>query len=192
MLQISQYIEEPENWSAKKYALMDNLTRDKFRRDIELREKLKATNTRELINVLIGNDAKPGSNNETISEKLYWGMIDSKGENKLGAILKKVRFSIVDDSEVEEWIKSTVDLVDCERKAMPKIDLDVYKSGELIESITLENGPMFIFGRAPSCALVLRHESIDLQQAAFVIDQEKGVMVINLGSGSLLNDTEME
>lgn len=171
MLQISQYIVEPDNWTAKKHALMDSLTRDKFRRDRELREKLKATNSRSLVNVLSGNDAKAGSNNETIAEKLYWGMIGSKGENKLGAILEKVRFSIIDDCEVEEWIKSNTELVDCDRKAMPKIDLDVYKSGELIESITLENGPMFIFGRAPTCALVLRHESIDMQQAAFVLDE---------------------
>ena len=46
---------------------------------------------------------------------------------------------------------------------MPKIDIDVFKDGEMIESITLENNPMFIFGRGPKCDMVLRHESIALQ-----------------------------
>ena len=142
--------------------------------------------------MLQGSDARAGASQETIAERLYWGVIDSKGENKLGEILEKVRFTIVDDCEIEEWIRSTVDLVDGDRKAMPKIDLDVYKNGERIESITLEHCPMFIFGRGPKCDVVLRHESIDLQQAAFVIDQERGAMAINLGSGSLLNDNEME
>lgn len=89
MLSIAQYVEESPIFTAKKYSLMESLTRDKFRRDRELREKLKATNTRSLVNVLLGNDARAGSNNETIAEKLYWGMIDSKGENKLGEILEK-------------------------------------------------------------------------------------------------------
>ena len=194
MVKIAQYVKEPADWEEKKLAVMECLTREKFRRDRELREKLKATNTRSLVNILHGGDARMNSNQETIAEKMFWGQIGTKGNNKLGEILEKVRLSIADDCEIEEWIKSTVDLVDGDRKAMPKIEIDVLKDSELIESITLSNNPMFIFGRGPKCDMVLRHESIDLQQAAFVLDKEKGAMVISLGSGngSILNDTPME
>ena len=46
--------------------------------------------------------------------------------------------------------------------------------------------------------MVLRHESIALQQAVFVLDKEKGAMIIDLGSsnssssGSVLNEKLME
>ena len=139
---------------------MERLTRDKFRRDSELREKLKATELRKLVNVLQGNDARIGGVTEIPAEKLYWGMVGTKGENKLGEVLEKVRFSITHYNETVEWIKSTVSLVDGDRAAMPKIEIDVIKDGEMIESITLENHPMFIFGRGPNCDVVLRHESI--------------------------------
>ena len=42
----------------KKLALMEKLTRDKFRRDRDLREKLKATNMRSLVNVLQGSEGR--------------------------------------------------------------------------------------------------------------------------------------
>ena len=87
---------------------MESLTRDKFRRDRELREKLKATNTRCLVNNLQGDSRMGGVNDPLYSEKIFWGVVNLKGENKLGEILEKVRFSIVDDCEIEEWIKSTV------------------------------------------------------------------------------------
>ena len=75
---------------------------------MNLREKLKATNMRSLVNVLQGNDARMGGVTEIPAEKLYWGMVGTKGENKLGEVLEKVRFSIADDCEIVEWIKSTV------------------------------------------------------------------------------------
>ena len=51
-------MQEPADWGLKKLALMEKLTRDKFRRDRDLREKLKATNMRSLVNVLQGGDGR--------------------------------------------------------------------------------------------------------------------------------------
>ena len=162
MLQIASYMQEPSDWGLKKLALMEKLTRDKFRRDRELREKLKATNVRSLVNVLQGSDGRFSGLADSLQEKLFWGTVGNKGENKLGELLEKVRYSISDDCEVEEWIKSIVQLVDCDRSAMPKIEIDVFKDGERIESITLENNPLFIFGRGHKSDMILRHESIAL------------------------------
>ena len=58
MLQIASYVQEPADWGLKKLALMEKLTRDKFRRDRDLREKLKATNMRSLVNVLQGSEGR--------------------------------------------------------------------------------------------------------------------------------------
>jgi len=40
-----------------------------------------------------------------------------------------------------------VNLVDCEKHEIPLIELDVYKEGHLIETITLENKEKFTLGR---------------------------------------------
>ena len=87
-----------------------------------------------------------------------------------------------------------VQLVDCDRSAMPKIEIDVFKDGERIESITLENNPLFIFGRGHKSDMILRHESIALQHAAFVLDKERGAMLIDLGSktSTTLNEKQLE
>lgn len=48
---------------------MENLTRDKFRRNKDLRERLATTQTREIINVL----------NEKNEENLFWGIVGKNG-----------------------------------------------------------------------------------------------------------------
>jgi predicted NAD-dependent protein-ADP-ribosyltransferase YbiA (DUF1768 family) len=45
--------------------------RDKFRRHKDLRERLKATGSRELCN----------SYEEATPSNMYWGMVDGKGQN---------------------------------------------------------------------------------------------------------------
>ena len=60
--------------------------------------------------------------------------------------------------------------------------MEVFKDGILIESIFLENKPYFIFGRHPSCDVILLHESISRFHTAFVIDKEQGVLIVDLMS----------
>ena len=55
---------------------------------------------------------------------------------------------------------------------MPTISLEVFKEGVLIESIFLENRPFFVFGRHPTCDVILLHESISRFHTAFVIDRD--------------------
>jgi nuclear inhibitor of protein phosphatase 1 len=77
---------------------------------------------------------------------------------------------------------------------MPTISLEVFKDNELIESILLENKPYFIFGRHPKNDVVLLHESLSRQHAAFVIDHEQGVMLIDLMSkaGTKVDGQELQ
>ena len=66
-----------------------------------------------------------------------------------------------------------MNLTDCDRREIPVIELDVFKEGSLIETITLENKELFIFGRnEAACNVHLLHESISGVHAAFVVDKE--------------------
>ena len=46
----------------------------------------------------------------------------------LGRIIEKVRQSIHDENDLEQWIQSVFSLVES-RRAMPSIKLDVHKEG---------------------------------------------------------------
>jgi hypothetical protein len=48
---------------------MAQLTRDKFRRSKELRERLKLTGTKQLINTV----SVAGVSRQDLEERLYWG-----------------------------------------------------------------------------------------------------------------------
>ena len=50
---------------------MEKLLRDKFRRNKEIRDKLKATGERELWNTYP----------EASTANLFWGIVNSKGQN---------------------------------------------------------------------------------------------------------------
>ena len=43
MYNVARTIEEPEGWTYKKFKIMEKITRDKFRRNKDLRERLAAT-----------------------------------------------------------------------------------------------------------------------------------------------------
>lgn len=55
---------------------METLVRDKFRRNKELREKLIATENRELVSTFT---------DLTVSN-IFWGVVDGNGQNQLGFV----------------------------------------------------------------------------------------------------------
>lgn len=79
-------------------------------------------------------------------ESLFWGFAGKlSGQNHLGKLLEKVRQSIHDESEMEQWMSTQFDLVESKKK-LPSINLEVFKDGQLIESICLEGKNSFLFG----------------------------------------------
>jgi ribA/ribD-fused uncharacterized protein len=66
------------DWEQVKLRVMEDCVRYKFTRHADLREKLLATGTAELIEGNTWNDR-------------FWGVCDGQGENHLGKILMKVR-----------------------------------------------------------------------------------------------------
>jgi len=79
-------------------------------------------------------------------ENLFWGMLNkNQGQNQLGKLLDLVRQSIHSETEVDQWMLSTFNLVEG-RKRLPTINLEVTKDKELIESVTLEGKNCLTFG----------------------------------------------
>lgn len=52
MYNVARTIIEEEGWSSRRLKVMEKILRDKFRRSRDLRERLAATQNREIINVL--------------------------------------------------------------------------------------------------------------------------------------------
>lgn len=52
MFAVARTIEEPEGWQHKKVKIMEQIIRDKFRRNKNLRDRLANTQTREIINLI--------------------------------------------------------------------------------------------------------------------------------------------
>ena len=52
MLQLAKLIRQPTGWLTRKLPVMEQLLRDKYRREPELRERLAQTGNRSLINLL--------------------------------------------------------------------------------------------------------------------------------------------
>ena len=81
---------------------------------------------------------------------------------------------------------------------IPCIRLDVIKDDRLIETINLENRALFKFGGqgVEECndTVKLFHESIIGIHAALAVDQDQGLVLMDLGSqyGTCLNGQSLE
>jgi len=76
---------------------------------------------------------------------------------------------------------------------MPVINMEVYKQGQKIETITLENKPVFSFGRI-NCDVPLLHDSISRIHAVIVMDTNLGIVVVDMMSkaGTKVNGVACE
>lgn len=118
----------------------------------------------------------------------------NQGQNQLGKLLEMVRNSIHNETEVEQWMQTTFNLVES-RKRLPTINLEVSKEKELIESVTLEGKSCFTFGaNKQKCDVFLAHPSISRVHAAFLIDSDLGVVILDLMSkaGVKVDDKPIE
>jgi ribA/ribD-fused uncharacterized protein len=75
-----------KGWEKMKERVMHDVVRDKFTRNLDLREKLLETGSKYLEETNYWGDA-------------FWGVCEGKGKNKLGEILMKVRKEIANESK---------------------------------------------------------------------------------------------
>jgi RNA recognition motif-containing protein/predicted NAD-dependent protein-ADP-ribosyltransferase YbiA (DUF1768 family) len=178
LYELATEIEDPTDWVNKRLTVMERCLRDKFRRHRELRDRLRKTGNRELINTY----------SDRTSSNLFWGMVDGKGQNHLGTLLQNIRLDIHTEKELQKWLSMTFDL-ETDKMLLPKIKLDIKKQDNLVGVETLKRVPYNIFGILPTCDVVVTHPSTSRQHLAILVDKKLGVVLVDLGSkaGSILN-----
>lgn len=92
MYNLARTIMDEDGWSQKRLKVMEKILRDKFRRSRDLRDRLAATQNREIIHTVTDKS----------EDSLFWGTLNkTQGQNMLGKLLEKVRQSIHDESELD-------------------------------------------------------------------------------------------
>ena len=86
MLQVARHVQQPPNWTAVRLVIMEQLLRDKFRRDRELRERLKGTGARPLINVVPSAARTGGAGG---GDKAFWGVVEQGAGEPLRLIAQR-------------------------------------------------------------------------------------------------------
>ena len=178
MYEIASKVDDPEDWGKLRIKVMEMLIRDKFKRNPDLREKLKATENRRLIN----------SYGDATTSNLFWGMVDGEGQNQIGRILENIRNDIHQDIDLEKWLFTTFKLEN-NKNLLPKIQLEVLKGDEKIETVKLEGKEHYFLGKLAGSDVLMVHQSISRRHAALICESQLGVCIVDLGSkaGSFLN-----
>ena len=178
LYEIVTEIEDPDDWQSRRLTVMETCLRDKFRRHRDLRERLRKTGNRDLINTYADKSAS----------NLFWGIVDGKGQNHLGDLLQTVRLDIHTDKELQKWIEQVL-APETDKYLLPKIKVDVFKQNNLIRAETLKKVPFNIFGSLATCDVVLEHQSISRNHLCLLTDKKLGVVLVDLGSkaGTFLN-----
>ena len=183
MYEIAAKVEDPPDWIKIRLKIMETLVRDKFRRNKELREKLRATENRNLVN----------SYGDASTSNLFWGIVEGKGQNQLGRILESVRSDIHQNIELEKWIFMTFNLEET-KNLLPRIQLEVIKGDAKVESIKLESKSHYFLGKLAGSDVLMAHNSISRRHAALICDSSLGLCILDLGSkgGSFLNSEKID
>lgn len=175
---IALRINDPIDWQERKVKIMEQLVRDKFRRSKELQERLKLTEGRELVMTYTDNNSK---NN-------FWGVVKGNGQNQLGRILMKIREDLLNDKiptanplEILNWVNTSFNLVN-DIQFIPEIKLTVNKLNKTIDHVILKGKSLYKIGQFPECDLIVLHPSISRLHAIILIDENLGVILIDLHS----------
>lgn len=168
---LAKQIPNPPDWDARKLGVMEQLVRDKFVRNPEIRTKLAETGSRELVNAF--RDKTPAN--------LYWGAVEGEGQNHLGKILMETRSSILKDTDITDWLKITFSLAQ-EKPMCADFSAKVHKEGQVVETLQFRAKPWFEAGNSQQADFPMAHPSISRRHCIFWFDFRLGVVVMDLGS----------
>ena len=152
--QLGRKLPLPADWERRKRPLMQKLLRDKFRRDVSLRERLCKTDDRNLI-----------ATNEW--GETGWGVCAGKGSNDLGKALMAVRREIQKGEDLAPWLEDALPLAD-EEAISGRLSLEVRKNGAVAETIDLGTQPRVLIGKHSTCHVQLEHPSISRKHACLL------------------------
>jgi len=170
---IAGKVEDPANWQNDRLRVMEKLLRDKFRRNRDLQDQLKATGTRELINTYW----------EYSTSNVFWGVFEGKGQNQLGRLLSSIRSDIIANVEIDKWLFSTFDL-QTDKFYMPLVTLEISKADQPVQKTALAGKSYYMMGKLKTADVIMEHPSLSRNHACIIIDAEQGVCLVDLGSKS--------
>lgn len=147
-----------EQWKQECLSTAERLLRDKFIRNKELTNLLKATGKKSLVYA------------NTYGEHFWGSPVDnpSRGQNHLGSLLEKIRNDIVRGEDIDLWLTTQIKIVGSNEV---DIKLQVEKNGEVIsdDCQVFERRPKLFMGKAESNDIVTAHSSTSRTHAALVI-----------------------
>ncbi|CDJ61958.1 RNA recognition motif-containing protein, putative [Eimeria maxima] len=162
-------VEEDPEWPRYRLKWMELIQRDKFRRNAEIREKLRQTGGRELVWLNTGD--------------CFFGQTKhNKGQNHLGRILMEIRQNILDDTELESWLVICHD-IETEERSLPVLRLLERREGDTTTTEILLRGKSFYrIGKLADNDLVALNPSVSRRHAALVVLKGGHVLLIDLKS----------
>lgn len=169
---LSDTIDNPADWTRTRVKVMERLIRDKFMRSKELQRRLLDTGSRAILNSY--EDASQPSN-------LFWGVVQSKGQNQVGAILMQLRKDLEAGREVEAWLLSSFTVL-TKPEELPLFRLVCYKHGHRNGSYTLAGKGFYLLGNSEACDVALAHPSISRRHACLLVDGSLGPTLVDLYS----------
>ncbi|EAR96607.1 FHA domain protein (macronuclear) [Tetrahymena thermophila SB210] len=183
LILLASEIEDPPDWENRRLKVMEILIRDKFRRSLELRERLRLTEEKQLVCRFF----------EESPSNLFWGIVGSKGQNQIGRILEKVRGDIHQNVDLKKWMQTKFPLQQ-DKILLPVITLNVSKDGEQIETITLKERSYYYMGQYKTNSVILAHPSISRLHACLICEEGNKVRLVDMESksGSFVNGEILE
>lgn len=169
--ELSNQIDNPENWDANRLIVMEQLLRDKFLRHKELTQKLVETGNRQMLN---------SYSDKTVSN-LYWGVVGNEGENHLGKLLMAIRADIVTGKDLEKWISSQIKL-SADVRLQPDYIIEVFKEDQRIEVHELSKKFYYVFGSSSESDVQMPNPSISRKHCLIAFDAKVGLVLVDLNS----------
>ena len=169
---LCETIDNPPDWSRTRLRVMECLLRDKFLRNRELQRRLLDTGTRNILNTY--EDASQPSN-------LYWGVVQSKGQNQVGQLLMQIRKDLEVGREVEAWLLSRF-RIQTNPEELPLFRLICYKHRHRVGAFSLAGKGFYLLGNSESCDVPLAHMSVSRRHACLFVEESLGPTLVDLYS----------
>ncbi|KAL8271502.1 hypothetical protein Esti_004537 [Eimeria stiedai] len=167
--QLARNKEEDPDWPRYRLKWMELIQRDKFRRNADIREKLRQTAGRELVWLNTGDS--------------FFGQTGlNRGQNHLGRILMEIRQNILEDTELESWLVICHD-IETDERLLPVLRLLERREGESTTTEILLRGESFYrIGKLADNDLVVLNPSVSRRHAALVVLKGGHVLLTDLKS----------
>ncbi|EKX73656.1 hypothetical protein BEWA_036920 [Theileria equi strain WA] len=167
---LNKDLEPNPEWESWRYECLDKILRDKFKRNVELREKLRKTGDRDILYIL---------------HDLYLGSDGKNGQNILGRITEGIR------ADIEQFKDHVVWLSVCNNLCSEPFSIEIEQDDDRFD---LTGSNCYDIGRLPSCHIKPLNTSISRIHASVFVDKGANIYIVNYNAltGLKLNNRTLE